>query len=73
MQSMLVGPLKSYILIHTAGLDKQRCGNFPSIECFAMYKTPTEKYWLEIIGAQCFYKVDGVTCYGYFLKGTNCL
>ena len=48
---MLVGPLKSYILIHTARLDKQRCGNFPSIECFAMYKAPTEKYWLEIIGA----------------------
>ena len=68
---MLVGPLKSYILIHTAGLDKQRRGNFHSIKCFAMYKAPTEKCSLEVIGETCFSEVDGVACYGHSLKGTN--
>ena len=28
-----------------------------------MYTAPTEKYWPEIIGETCFYKVDGVTYY----------
>ena len=58
--------------IHTARLNKQRCSNFPSIKCFAIiYKAPAEKYWHEIIGETCFSKVDGVTCYGHSLKGTN--
>ena len=42
-----------------------------SIKWFAMYTAPTEKYWPEIIGETCFYKVDGVTYYGHSLKGTN--
>ena len=46
-------------------------GKFHSIKCFAMYTAPTEKYWPEIIGETCFYKVDGVTYYGHSLKGTN--
>ena len=46
-------------------------GNLPSIKCFAMYKDPTEKYWLEIIGKICFSRADGMTCYGHSLKGTN--
>ena len=46
-------------------------GKFHSIKCFAMYTAPTEKYWPEIIGETCFYKVDGVTYYGHPLKGTN--
>ena len=44
-------------------------GNLPSIKCFAMYKAPIEKYWLETIGETCLYKVDGATCYGHSLKG----
>ena len=62
------------MLIHTAGLDNKDVAIVPLYNVLPQIKA-NRKYWFEIIGETCLYKVDGVACYmlwSFFeLKGVN--